>query len=289
MIFKTISSIKYKPEFKILTCLVILSFIITLSGCTTTETLRTETENIKYNMNCEIVNVIMKDGKVIDLKGKSPRYAEEWDNKKNVILYTNDTVWISEKRYSVSNEIKIIELDKVQWVTLETIGKNVEVTVTTKSGIRHKGGLLSVTDNIISLSNKKSKNNIILIEKDSIERVLIHGESDVLKGIEYGALIGAGLGAIIGYANGDDHGVKTGGIGIYFTAEQKALGGGLLGGLLGSVIGLIVGISSSTPDKTIAIFSDDDYNKLKRYIKHPSYESRIYENNNKVENKQKEN
>ena len=266
MIFKTFLSIKFKPEFKILTYLVILSFIASLVGCTATETLRTETENIKYNMNCEIVNVIMKDGKVIDLQGKSPCYTEDWDNKKNVILYTNDTVWISEKRYQVSDEIKIIELDKVQWVTLETIGKNVEVTVTTKSGIRHKGGLLSVTDNKISLNNKKSKNNITVIEKDSIKKVLIYGESNELTGLGYGALIGTGIGALLGYAERDFWILTTG---------QKAIIGGLIGSLIGSIGGLLVGIANSTPDKIIEIKSDDDYNKLKRYIKHPSYEPLI--------------
>ena len=65
MIFKTFLSIKYKPEFKILTYLVILSFITSLVGCTASETLRVESENITHNMNYEIVNVIMKDGKVI--------------------------------------------------------------------------------------------------------------------------------------------------------------------------------------------------------------------------------
>jgi hypothetical protein len=285
MIFKIILSIKHKVGFKLLTYLVVLSIILSMSSCTTTETLRVESESITYSMNYEITNVIMEDGKVIDLRDKSPRYAEEWDNNKNVILYTNDTVWISEKRYRVSDEIKIIELDKVRWVTLESIGKNVEVTVTTKSGTRYKGGLLSVTDNKISLSNKKLKNNVTVIEKDSIKKVLIHGESNVLTGLGYGALIGAGIGAIIGYASGDDHPIEPGKIGISFTAEEKALGGSFLVGLLGGLIGLIVGLASSTPDKTIVIKSDDDYNKLKRYIKHPSYEPLIYRYNEEEKNK----
>ena len=279
MIFNTILNSKYKSEFKLFTCLIVLSIILSLSGCATTETLRVETENINYNMNCEIVNVIMKDGKVIDLRGKSPRYTEEWDNKKNVILYAAvDTVWISEKRYSVSDGIKIIELDSVRWVTIESIGKNVEVTVTTKSGIRHKGELLSVTDERISLSNKKLKNNVREIEKDSIEQVSIHGDSKIIPVLAFGILIGAGIGAVVGYADGDDEPCRFP-IWILcpsFTAEDKALFGGVIGSVIGGLIGLIVGITRSTSDKTIVIFSDDDYNKLKRYVKYPSYESPIY-------------
>jgi len=279
MIFNTISNSKYKPEFKIVTYLVILSFIASLGGCAATETLRVESENITHNMNYEITEVKMKDGTVINLRGKSPCYYEEWKNKKNVILYTNDTLWISEKRYSVSDEIKIIELKEVRWVTLERIDEAVEVTVTTKNGNRYKGGLLSVTDNKISLSNKKLKNNVREIEKDSIEQVSIHGDSRIIPGLAFGILIGAGIGAVFGYAAGDDEpGLFSGA-----KAEDKALFGGIIGSVIGGLIGLIVGITSSTPDKTIVIFSDDDYNKLKRYRKHPSYEPLIYKNHEKEE------
>ena len=130
MIFKNILSLKYKPEFKLFTYLIVLSIILSLSGCATTETLRTETENITYNMNYEIVNVIMKDGKVVDLSGKSPRYAEEWDNKKNVILYTVvDTMRTSEDSISVTPVTKVIELDNVKKVTIEKSEINTEIPI----------------------------------------------------------------------------------------------------------------------------------------------------------------
>ena len=285
MIFKNISSVKYRLEFKLLTCLVILSFAASLGGCAATETLRVKSENLTHNLNYQIVNVIMKDGKVIDLNGKYARFAEEWDNKKNVILYTAiDTVWISEKSYKISNEIKIIELDKVSWVTLEKTDEAVEVTVTTKNGNRYKGELLSVTDKKVSLSNKRKKNNVIEIEKDSLDLVLIHGDSKIIQGL-YGFLIagavGAGFGALVGYSMGDDEPSLA-----FWTvtkAEDKALFGGVIGSVIGGLIGLIVGISNSTPDKTIAIFSDDDYNKLKRYSKYPSYETLIYKQYEKEE------
>ena len=267
MIFNTILNINYKPEFKLITCLVILSFVLSLSGCATTETLRVESESIPSNKNYEIVNVIMKDGKLIDLKGKSPRYVEEWDNKKNVIMYTIDTVWITEKSYKISNETKIIELDKVSWVTIEGIEKNVEATVTTKSGIRHKGKLLSVTSNNISLKNKSIKNNITVIEKDSINKVFIHGESDVLSGLGYGALTGASIGVIFGYAFGIG-GDKTKGFNpISLPAGgQSALILGAGYGLIGGLIGLVLGIISSTSEEIIEIKSDDDYYKLMKYM-----------------------
>ena len=265
MLFNNILSLKYKVEFKLITCLVVLSFILSMSGCATTETLRVESESIPSNKNYEIVNVITKDGKLIDLKGKSPRYVEELDNKKNVIMYTIDTVWITEKSYKTTYETKVIELDEVRWVTLESFEKNVEVTVTTKSGIRHKGELLSVANNKVSLINKRVKNNITVIEKDSIKKVFIHGEYNVLSGLGYGALIGAGIGVISGFAFGD--GDKTKGFNpISLTAGQWALVLAAGYGLIGGLVGLILGIRSSTPEEVIEIKSDDDYYKLMKYM-----------------------
>lgn len=271
MIFNTISNLKYKSEFKLVTYLIVLSIILSLSGCATTESLRVESESITYNMNYEIVEVRMKDGTVINLRGKSPRYFEEWENKKNILVYTNDTIWISKKSYKISDETKVIELDNVRWVILERDDKEVEVTVTTKKGIRHKGVLLSVTDNKITLSNKKAKKNVIEIEKDSVERILIHGDNNIFSGLGYGALIGFSTGALIGFGSNDGPFLPP--------KELVALIGGAVGAFVGGLIGLIVGITSSTPDKTIVIFSNDDYYKLMRYIKLPSYDSPIDENN----------
>jgi hypothetical protein len=143
--------------------------------------------------------------------------------------------------------------------------------------------LLSITENEISLCNKRTKNNVVEIEKDSIKKVLIHGKSNVLSGLGYGALIGVVPGTIIGYAVG---GVKGPTPAIVFGSKeevtysssgQNALIGGSIGVLFGGLIGVIVGITSSTPDRTIEINSDDDYYKLMRYTNYPSYESQIHE------------
>jgi len=59
------------------------------------------------------------------------------------------------------------------------------------------------------------------------------------KGAMYGALIGGGSLAIIGYLSGDDE--PSGWIDIFvMTAEQKALWGALIGGIIGGVIGGLI-------------------------------------------------
>jgi len=42
---------------------------------------------------------------------------------------------------------------------------------------------------------------------------------------------------------------------------------------ISGLVGLFLGIRSSTPEETIEIKSDDDYNKLKKYI---NYNSTVY-------------
>ena len=65
------------------------------------------------------------------------------------------------------------------------------------------------------------------------------------EGFGIGLVAGAATGALIGSANGDDPGVGEPGHDIFSaTAEEKAVGYGVLGGLLGGLIGLPVGAST---------------------------------------------
>ncbi len=136
MFFKIITSAKRSIEFKLLTYLLVFSFILTISGCTTTETQRVSANNIAYKVDYEIVNVIMKNGLVINLRDKSARFAKEYDDKKNVILYRQiDTVWTTEKSYKVYTKTNVIKLDDVQEVTIEKSEINVGLTILATVGI----------------------------------------------------------------------------------------------------------------------------------------------------------
>ena len=136
MIFKTILSLRYKPTFKLITCLLVFSLILTLSGCTTTDTQRVRSDELTYKVDYEIISVSMKNGLVINLRGKSALYVKEFKDKKNLILYsTTDTVRISKdstKVYSINN---IIELSEVKEVTIEKSETNVGLTILATLGI----------------------------------------------------------------------------------------------------------------------------------------------------------
>ena len=153
MIFKIILSLRYRFEFKLLSCLLVLSLILFISGCKTTEILRTESKNITSHKDYEIINVFMKNGLKINLKNKSARIVKEYLGKKNLIFYsTKDTIRISEDTLNIFSKkkiadttkdttlsstdslmvfptIKIIELDEVKWITIKKTEVDVGKTI----------------------------------------------------------------------------------------------------------------------------------------------------------------
>ena len=136
MIYNTILSYRYKQVFKLIASLLVFSLILYLSGCTTSETHRVRSENLAYETDYEIINIIMKDGLVIDLKDKSTRFEKEWNDKKNVIIYTSlDTIWLSERSYKLFTETKVIELDDIMEITIEKTETDVGWTIVAGIGI----------------------------------------------------------------------------------------------------------------------------------------------------------
>ena len=59
MIFKIILSMGYKPELVLLIYLIVISFILSIAGCATTETQRVSSDNIAYKTDYKIINVII--------------------------------------------------------------------------------------------------------------------------------------------------------------------------------------------------------------------------------------
>ncbi len=62
----------------------------------------------------------MKNGDTLNLRNSSPQFLRTYEDKKNVILFTaSDTNKITEDSAMVSYKKNIIELDKIQAVTIE--------------------------------------------------------------------------------------------------------------------------------------------------------------------------
>jgi hypothetical protein len=126
-----------------------------------------------------------------------------------------------------------------------------EIQVKTKTGmfyvgellsVRHEELLLSPVNDIDESNLEKDLSIIIRIPSSSVDSIWAEGHSNVGKGMGRGFLIGAGAGAVIGFAGGDDP------PGSFFamSAGGKALVGTILGGGCGFLIGTIVGAVSPT-------------------------------------------
>lgn len=92
----------------------------------------------------------------------------------------------------------------------------------------------------------------------------------------YGLLVGAGSGAFIGLASGDDEsdGIKSGN---NFSPPKAFIVGILLGGL-GLVVGTIWGIESSTSDRFFEPLPDYDFSSLRMYSRYPQYAPEFLQN-----------
>jgi hypothetical protein len=130
-----------------------------------------------------------------------------------------------------------------------------------------RGVLLEVHDSAVTII---SKDVAVRIPATSIREIKIKRKAAVGRGAAVGGLTGFGLGLIIGFASGDDQ-CPPGSWCIYqATAEEKALGGGLVLGAGGTIIGVIIGAASRA--EKIKINNDprifrNNLERLKKYLK----------------------
>jgi len=122
--------------------------------------------------------------------------------------------------------------------------RGAELLIQKKNGSSFKGELIAVKENSLLLLQDSVVDVSIDIEDIKIIRIV--KKSKLLKGMGIGLLIGAGGGAILGYAQGDGYGTMA------MTAESNALAFGMAFCFLGLLTGLGLGAAAGT-DKTIQI------------------------------------
>lgn len=130
-----------------------------------------------------------------------------------------------------------------------------------------EGELLAVHDTVLIILNR-SVQNTSHIQIREVEHIHIEKKNKFLKSAGEGFLVGGMIGAILGFASGND----TDGF-IRFTAAQNALifgtSLGTIGAAIGGIGGVIAGIDqsvsieSTSPDKLYLVC-----NKLKKYARY---------------------
>jgi len=124
-----------------------------------------------------------------------------------------------------------------------------KVSVYTVSGQKITGYLPSITDTSLVISNNQhylsqfppKELKTTNLNFNQLELVTVRRKGATGRGILIGSLTGIGTGMIIGLVSGDDHNDNSTFCFFCFTAEEKALMGGLAGGILGGLVGGIIG------------------------------------------------
>ena len=97
---------------------VLLLVLVCFTGCVTTKIEYVDSEKLPKKKVYHITEVYMKDGKIIDLKGKDPVFKSYDKGVKNVIVYYEDV-----------NIERTILLENVSKLKIEVSESNVTVNV----------------------------------------------------------------------------------------------------------------------------------------------------------------
>lgn len=167
---------------------------------------------------------------------------------------SNDTYVGSFGQYNKKEKSYTFSLDDSAATTVKKNKKSYVVVVTPTTGKSSKGILTGIDENRIEFTGSRSLAYAkITYAPEHIQTVTVRRKGSVGRGILIGAAVGLFVGAIGGFAEGDDkepvydpYGDPLG-LGyivesmFYMTAEDKALAYGLTGGLTGAIIGGVVG------------------------------------------------
>ncbi|MCI0693370.1 hypothetical protein L0337_15370 [candidate division KSB1 bacterium] len=183
----------------------------------------------------------------------------------------SDSSLVISRREASAEHISQVSTKEIRQVVIKN---KPQVVLQLKNGRQMKGKLHSVSDSSVTILVRGSVSALAFkneVRNQEIQGVLIKGKSNIGKGIGLGILIGAGTGAVIGFADGDDPPCEplevllTVGTCEAFrmTAEQKAAWVGILGGAAGLAVGGIAGAATSTSSKEIELSDDQPFLVLK--------------------------
>lgn len=150
-----------------------------------------------------------------------------------------------------------------------------EVTLLLANGHQLAGELLAVRESTLVLivagrtemMKRQRGTDTVVVPGPDIQQVVIAGKSKILQSMGMGVVVGAGIGAFIGLASGDD----PPGFLSFSAGEKAAMLGTLFGGA-GLIVGLTVGIFKSSGEKSIEPLPGHDFSILKSVARYPRTE-----------------
>jgi len=202
-----------------------------------------------------------------------------------------DTVYTISKKYfqRLSDYIDNYEVFKTGHYVLGTLSEKSplgEITFTGSGNVIVKlgdeseiqGELISVRYESMIISTgyyefseedfEEQKEELLIVPYQEIDKIILEGKSNFLPGLGYGVLGGAALGAILGFASGDDPPNQF----LSFSASDKAVILGVLFAGVGLVIGGIIGAATPESDLEIEPSNPGNILNLKQFAKYPKEE-----------------
>ena len=117
--------------FKSILFFLLFSFIISLIGCISTDTVYV-TENAKkpVKKDYEIVSLLLRNRQEIPLKGTNAKFFQKYKEKSNVVVYyLYDTTVVSKDTKKISSIEKIIDFKDIESAKVEITNVNVGATL----------------------------------------------------------------------------------------------------------------------------------------------------------------
>ena len=147
MFYNKINNSKIKIYRVILNCFLVLVYMSSYSGCTTTGLYSVPPGDLKTGSTAEIKKIELKNGTVIDCAGKLIRIEREADSSLVYVILTDEPVKTTsggDQKAVKSGNVRIPEKD-IRALTLENTGSN-----STTTGLA-VGGFLVILALIIAL------------------------------------------------------------------------------------------------------------------------------------------
>jgi hypothetical protein len=137
MIITKFVSYRLRPYFRAVTYLLIFCFALISTGCETTERKTISVKEYHPAMDYKVIGATFKDGSYKTFGGNECKYFQEYQGKKNVLVFEEytDTVRIDAKSYKLKKSVQVIELKDVQELIIEKYEANTAGTVLITLGI----------------------------------------------------------------------------------------------------------------------------------------------------------
>lgn len=120
MIINQIREAGKEKYFRTVINILIFAFTITTCGCYTTKIEKTIPDSLADETNYHIINAVLKNGLVVNLKDKGAIFVSKYQDKKNVILFrTVDTVRDASGVSKMTSNPNILETKDILSLTVE--------------------------------------------------------------------------------------------------------------------------------------------------------------------------